>query len=209
MEGSINSRYPLCKEKMHENQNNLASRKAQNDILGQMKLVDMLNQWFAKNSQTKFAAAAGVQQSTVSRWKNTQIPPTFENCLRIARALNADPLDIFDAADKPEYKELFRFFLPDYKPKPEATTNTMLIGNIADHRLLHEKLQEILESKDVEAAKGIAMNINYIHLALQSKSRKSKSGGATAEKRKKAAGSRDPFRSAKTGGALSEGPGGG
>ncbi len=107
-----------------------------------MKLVDILNQWFKEHSQTEFAEVAGVKQSTVSRWKNAQVPPDFENCLRIAKALNEDPLTIFKAADRPEFAELYKFFFPNYQPKPEPIADPGIICD--EHKKLHMYFERIL-----------------------------------------------------------------
>ena len=81
-----------------------------------MTIGDMLNQYFRTNHQAKFARAIGVKESTVTRWKNNDIPPNFENCLRIARLFGKHPKEIFEAAGRKEYTELFVFFFPEYQP---------------------------------------------------------------------------------------------
>jgi transcriptional regulator with XRE-family HTH domain len=125
----------------------------------------LLNQWFKEHSQTEFAAAAGVQQSTVSRWKNEKKPPTFENCLRIARAMNEDPTRIFEAADRSEFIELFKYFFPDYKPAPAPVAEKNFICDIKDHIAYHRMLEEILRSKNTNWKIGIIANLNAISSA--------------------------------------------
>ncbi len=126
-----------------------------------MELVDLLNQWFSNNSQDEFARAAGVTPSAVSRWKNGVAPPTFENCLRIAKAMRVDPLDIFAAAEKPEFTELYKHFLPDYAPAPapaplQASTCP---DNNPDHISYHENLERILhDGGDAEILAALAVN---------------------------------------------------
>ena len=86
-----------------------------------MTIGDMLNQYFRTNNQAKFARAIGVKESTVTRWKNNDIPPNFENCLRIARLFGKHPKEIFEAAGREEYYELFIFFFPGYQPVAQPT----------------------------------------------------------------------------------------
>lgn len=133
-----------------------------------MALVDLLIQWFKDNSQVEFANSAGVTESAVSRWKNGKVDPTFENCLRIAKALNADPIDVFKAADRENYIDLFKHFLPDYKVSPAS--NQVKIGYCKSkntqtrkrHEKLHGKLEDILEAGQGHE-RGITYNLDSIH----------------------------------------------
>jgi transcriptional regulator with XRE-family HTH domain len=88
-----------------------------------MTLKELLNQYFSEHKQVEFANAAGVAESTVSRWKNRDAPPTFENCLWIAMGLDRDPYEIFKAAGHPEYGKLYKRFLEakSLKPAPVVT----------------------------------------------------------------------------------------
>jgi transcriptional regulator with XRE-family HTH domain len=121
----------------------------------EMKLVDILNQWFKEHSQTEFAAAAGVKQSTVSRWKNAQVPPDFENCLRIAKALGKDPLIIFRAADRPKFAELYEHFFPDYQPKPAPAEASACPEENPDHKIYHEMLETVLHGDDLKCIHAV------------------------------------------------------
>jgi len=102
-----------------------------------MSLRDLLNKHFETSNQVKFAIAAGVEQSTVSRWKNHDIPPTYENCLRIAKALNTHPSKIFEAAERPEFNDLFNFYSPEYQPKEPQQPGVSEVQQIFD-ALSHE-----------------------------------------------------------------------
>lgn len=126
-----------------------------------MTLYELLIQWFKEHSQTEFAEKAGVQESTVSRWKNKEVPPTFENCLRIARAMNEDPRKIFEAANKPQFAELFESFLPGYKP-PEPTPAAEFSCQDPSHSDWHKLLDAILNSQSDQSGfwiTGIKSNL--------------------------------------------------
>jgi transcriptional regulator with XRE-family HTH domain len=141
-----------------------ASGKIVSASLVEMKLVDRLRETFQKMSQTQFAQLSGVRDSTVARWKNGQVDdPSFESCLRIAMALNVDPLTIFDEAigdkDKREdFKKLYRRFLPEWVEQQSRV-------QCADHQDLIDKLEGILhvtpDGKNWPSA--ITANIEAIH----------------------------------------------
>ena len=106
--------------------------------VGVMELVDFLNQWFNENSQAKFAELAGVQQSTVSRWKNSKTPPSFESCLRIARAMGKSPIEIFEAVGRSEFIDLFKYFFPNAAASNTAPRPKKLRDAVARLESLHE-----------------------------------------------------------------------
>lgn len=127
-----------------------------------MKLHQLLAEHFQEHSQTEFARKAGVQQSTVSRWKNGDIPPTFENCLRIALALDRDPQEIFAAADKPEFALLYRQMFPEWRIRPVSEEEFYRRLSLdSAHVQAHRRLQDILNTGGV-AEIGIVINVDCI-----------------------------------------------
>lgn len=157
-----------------------------------MKLVELLNQWFREHSQTELAASAEVKQSTVSRWKNIKTPPSFESCLRIARAMNEDPVVIFEAADRQEFVGLFNHFCKGYEPKPAPTADLAIC---ADHLPMMQSLEKALHLPGND--KWIPLLQSFIDTV---------SGKPLGRdgKRNQQAGGRDPLRSAKDDDALSK-----
>ncbi len=124
-----------------------------------MGLLTLLNQYFREHSQAELANNIGVTQSIVSRWKNNQETPNFENCLRLAKELNKSPLEIFDAIGSEKFAELFKSFLPEYEPKPAPEADAICCEK---HRELHRMLNSIMHSKRKDAAfwqTGIISNL--------------------------------------------------
>lgn len=110
-----------------------------------------------ENSQAAFAESAGVEQSTVSRWKNHGIPPTFENCLRIAKAMNKHPMMIFEAAGHPEFEDIFRFFSPDYQP----TEPQLPVAETSEDRQLLRDFHEMTDEMKAFVVKKLKECIEF------------------------------------------------
>jgi len=103
-----------------------------------------------RGTQAKFARKARISTGTVSKWAQGEMDraPNFENCIRIANYFNLTPIQVFEMADRPDYKALFSELFPDYeqKPAPKDDSSKFLCSN-DQHRILQIKLDEVLHSE--------------------------------------------------------------
>jgi len=81
--------------------------------------------------------------------------------------MNLDPLIVFEAANKREFKELFRFFLPEYEPKPAPPKHSICPTNNPDHISYQEKLEDILHHPREEARNAVIYVILGAHSRME------------------------------------------
>lgn len=132
-----------------------------------MKLSEYLQEKLQKRgTQARFARNAKISDATASKWARGEMDraPNFENCLRIARYFKMSPLDIFEMAERPDYRDLFIELFPDYVPEafqePEPS-----IAIEAHHKKLHEYFEHILCS-GMPLAEWLAGNIAIFYAQL-------------------------------------------
>lgn len=137
-----------------------------------MKLSEFLRQKLNKRGeQAKLARKLGISTATASKWASGEIDvqPRFEGCLKIATHYGISPIEVFEMAERPDFKDLFLELVPGFerKPAPIQDDNAFVCHN-PEHRMLHQLLDEILDGKREDAddwRNGIIANLRAMRLA--------------------------------------------
>jgi DNA-binding XRE family transcriptional regulator len=110
----------------------------------------MRERLLGRGTQALFARKAGISSGTVSKWGQglMDVAPNFENCIRIANYFGIAPTDVFDMAERPDYKALFLELFPNYEQKPAVPQEPVSMCPERDkkHDSYHSILETILHS---------------------------------------------------------------
>ena len=118
-----------------------------------------------RGEQAKFARETKISDGTASKWARGDMKdraPNFENCIRIAKWAGVSPLEVFDMAERPDYRELFLDLFPNYELAPAPLQDEIGHCNSPTHARYHEMLKDILHGTRKDAGvwiHGIASNL--------------------------------------------------